>query len=387
MTTTLVVQAQLPALELDALAHELLDARLPCSLLAGELDDNRRFLSSRAQSLRDSLAIRLDSLDEATILQIAADMHPVYPECFFDAQAASQHIQADMVAMATYWLMHVIQHRLRADDMNPLVPFKGSRVWSRFPDIQRHTTDEDLVVLTAPLRALPNGIRIGNAVLHYHEWIGPSRSTSPECDIISFLIHHADSTPNCVSIAVDGRGFAVNNRFLSMVMEDHWRGRPLSRSDLDNPHATGVTVHTAPDLSTSQSVAVQCITSGIHRVEALWKHKEGIKTFEIEEILVDDTRRPRYLHAEYDLKSRSFRHIDGAIMLYAERDRADRGLDSCVLPRTPRAARKPKLFRVDGCVSIDDWSMMVSLFFRGNPLVSEYLAGHTGPSVIHHSLA
>ncbi|MBL8745762.1 MAG: hypothetical protein JNK58_05315 [Phycisphaerae bacterium] len=118
------------------------------------------------------------------------------------------------------------------------------------------------------------------------------------------------------------------------------------------------------------------------RTEFFWKHREGIKTLEAEEVMMPErTERSRYLHAEYDLSAKCFRHLDGAAMVYSESDAKKRiGLD-CVLPNTPRAKVRPKLFRIDGSIDVAQWSTALCLFFRANPLVHEYLAGATGPSV------
>jgi hypothetical protein len=108
----------------------------------------------------------------------------------------------------------------------------------------------------------------------------------------------------------------------------------------------------------------------------------GIKTFEAEEVMTPErTERGRYLHAEYDLEAKCFRHLDGAVMVYSESDAQKRMRLDCVLPNTPRAKVKPKLFRIDGSITIEQWSSALCLFFRANPLVHEYLAGATGPSV------
>jgi len=44
-------------------------------------------------------------------------------------------------------------------------------------------------------------------------------------------------------------------------------------------------------------------------------------------------------------------------------------------PRRGRSTRYRKVFRLDGTISTDDWSLVASLWFRGNQLILEYLGG------------
>ena len=157
------------------------------------------------------------------------------------------------------------------------------------------------------------------------------------------------------------------------MLRDHWYGAPFRRSKLDDANAIGVTIHSAPALELSNAVSAQCMITGIERTEVVWKHKEGIKSVEMEEVLCRDERVPRYLHSERDIRVQAFRHIDGAVMLY-EQDARDARRQTR-WPRRVRASMKPKQFRVDGRISTDDWALLCSLYFRGNPLVGEYFAG------------
>lgn len=312
---------------------------------------------------------------------IADSFHP-NQSLFFEVDAVKARQTRQVEEMALNWISHLANERMQKGELSPMAPIENGRVWNRFPKLRRFFSDEHLLRLDSELEFHPWGVHFEDHVIHYSPFLGVSRSSSPDSDLQAFLCHHASSTNNSVGIAIDGRCITPLNKYRRMEYRDYWRGRPFERSDLDDPYKVGVTVHTAPDPKTARQIAVACRIAGIDRTEFFWKCKEGVKTFEAEEVIGSDRKDAgRYLHAEYQLNAKCFRHLDGAIMLYSESDRIRRGEPNCVLPNTPRANPKPKLFRIDGAITVEQWSSALCLFFRSNPLVHEYLAGSTGPSV------
>lgn len=118
-----------------------------------------------------------------------------------------------------------------------------------------------------------------------------------------------------------------------------------------------------------------------------WTEKNGIKTFQAEEfktekvtVTVDETEYypVRYIHAEYDIKEKSFRHFDGAIHFYDKDEyyqRRESDLNFNEKIGTHLKAKTYKLFKMNENVSVDTWITFTSHFCTGNPLVFEYFEG------------
>lgn len=244
-----------------------------------------------------------------------------------------------------------------------------SRLVRRFPEIEGLLTDERLLRIEPETRADGGGVAYLGHVLHYHPLLPLSRSDDPKHDLVPALLDLARRPGVRVAVALDHRRFTPADKHRRWIMFDHWYGRPFRRRDLDDPHAVGLTVHAAPALSKESDTSVGCFLAGIIRTEFLWTHKQGVKTVQVEEVVSGGRSRPRFVHSLRDVAAQRFTHLDGAVMEYA--DPAAR--EASKLPSTPRARRKPKLFRIDGPLSADDWALVTSLFFRANPLIHEYL--------------
>lgn len=256
----------------------------------------------------------------------------------------------------------------------PSAPFRNSRVWNDFPSIHELISHEGLVRVDGNPHFSVDGLRIGRHRVPLHPWLASCS------ELARLLSDEAAAAENEVFVALDGRCYSEATESSRIKRKDSWFGRPYCRSDLADRNATGLTVHLAPDLQTAPRIYGACRLAGILRVEFYWQIKDGLKELQAEEVMRSDRRRPKFIHSLFDMSMQAFEHIDGAVMLYAAEDRATRSDPKCKLPRCPKAHQKPKLFRIDGVISIDRWSEIVSLFFRGNPLVPEYLCGHTGPS-------
>lgn len=147
---------------------------------------------------------------------------------------------------------------------------------------------------------------------------------------------------------------------------------------------------------------IECIPSGIaeykaddrtryyHEVDKThiwWKDPETrsenavsnsrFRTFEIEELIdnasagLNDSYGCRYAHAEYSMNSSSISHFDGAIRAYTTEmylDRIDKQIN-----QAGKHSHYSKLFRFDGNMPIAQWKKLLTDYFRGNPLIPEYL--------------
>ena len=124
------------------------------------------------------------------------------------------------------------------------------------------------------------------------------------------------------------------------------------------------------------------------KLDIFWSESNDLKTFQAEELkkeyvtieLNGITYHPvRYIHAQYDLKKRTFCHMDGAIHLYLPKEFDLRKGNNLTFNRKNDKQIKPrsiKLFRIDGDIPVSVWSEFVSQFFTGDPQIYEYFAGH-----------
>ncbi len=371
----IISQAQLKSLTLQMLETGTSQAALLSEPVNGSGNLGETFRECLA-----SLHAYLCTCGTEAVTEIAVSMPNIYSD-FFDANASVAGENQALERMAVCWLAHLVLENMRTGELSSWAPVIGSRVIQAFPELESLITDEGLIRLENGLSFDRDGIRLDGNLIRFHSALGFSRSDDPDADLLALLCQLAKRTDMKVAVAIESRCYITKQNRGFRIYEDFWRGRPYGRDDLDDPYATGATVYAAPDAATAPGIWTGCTLGGIKRTEFFWKYKEVIKTFEAEEVLDAGFGNGRYVHAEYDLAQKKFRHLDGALMIYSEDDAIKRREINCVLPSTPRAANKPKLFRIDGKVGIDHWSAALSLFFRNNPLVIEYLSGSTSLSI------
>lgn len=158
---------------------------------------------------------------------------------------------------------------------------------------------------------------------------------------------------------------------------EYWHG-PLYSDDIASI-PSGVTVHKASERTRE--------FEGVDKTQIWWKSPEArsgdegaknFRTLEIEELmdlpaagLPGDRYGCRYAHAEYSMDGKSITHFDAAIRAYPTElylTRIDLNID-----RAGKHSEYTKLFRFDGELEIDSWKRLLSDYFRGNPLIPEYL--------------
>lgn len=86
----------------------------------------------------------------------------------------------------------------------------------------------------------------------------------------------------------------------------------------------------------------------------------------------------RYVHAEFDMNSKVFRHFDGALQLYTEDEyfeRRDNNFNTKTKGEYQVKSKSKKLFKINGDLSVEDWIKFTSHFFAKNPLILEYFEG------------
>lgn len=161
-----------------------------------------------------------------------------------------------------------------------------------------------------------------------------------------------------------------------LIEMEYWHGPKYSDEIATIP--SGVAEHKADERTRHHH--------GIDRTHVWWKDPETrtldgeelrYRTFEIEELIENeswgigpDMFGCRYAHAEFSAANDAITHFDGAIRAYsadAYFERIDTSID-----KAGKHAEYTKIFRLDGELRISDWKRLLSDYFQGNTLISEY---------------
>lgn len=228
--------------------------------------------------------------------------------------------------------------------------------------------DDEGLVNVAGLEAGPQGIFVADLSLHYHQFLRRNFGATVHYELIGAILRIEQREDVGARLAIDDRRIRYRHEHQEIFEKDYWYGPPLSEEALDDPFAVGETIH--GDREGGTSVANPYVA-----LSARWSRDAHLKTVEIEELVPigdDDPVLVRYLHAIRDTERHCFIHCDGAVKGYAANTYPTTVSD---FPRRGRSTRYRKVFRLDGTISTEDWSLVASLWFRGNQLILEYLGG------------
>lgn len=164
---------------------------------------------------------------------------------------------------------------------------------------------------------------------------------------------------------------------LEMMELEYWHG-PRFTDDIASI-SPGSALHKA-DARTREYEGVEC-------THFWWKSPETrhetegeltYHTFEVEELvedpspgLLDEMYGCRYAHAEYSPEASAITHFDGAIRAYPDAAYLERIDD--MIDHAGKNSVYTKLFRFDKPMPVTHWKQLLSDYFRGNPLIPEYL--------------
>ena len=171
------------------------------------------------------------------------------------------------------------------------------------------------------------------------------------------------------------------DELLELLEFEYWHGPQYSDDIASIP--SGVATHKADEGTRD--------LEGVDKTQVWWKSPEmrssgegarSFRTLELEELrdipssgLPEERYACRYAHAEYSLDDRCITHFDGAIRAYPVEkylERIELNID-----RAGKHSEYTKLFRFDGSLGVNQWKRLLSDFFKGNPLVPEYLGAPT----------
>jgi hypothetical protein len=248
-------------------------------------------------------------------------------------------------------------------------PASGDRVFTKAPDLLDRVDDDGLLAVSG-LDARPHGLLHSDLSIHYHQFLRRGFASSIHYELVGTVLGIARGDDVQVRLAIDGQRLRSRSEHEEIEERDYWYGPPLDDELLDGKYLVGETIH--GDREGGQSILNPYIATSFR-----WTADDQLKTIEIEELVPvnndeSDLVLARYLHAIRDTSRQVFVHCDGAVKGY-QRDRYPRTVNG--FADRGRSDRYRKVFRLDGEIQTDDWSRVASLWFRGNQLVLEYLAG------------
>ncbi len=191
-------------------------------------------------------------------------------------------------------------------------------------------------------------------------------------------------------VAIDEDRLRINVDGSGYFEADTWYGAPFNE-DIDKVPLGIGKLRPPSDL---EEAYVDFFFAKAYCLDFKWSQQGQIKTFQALEMKSVEAQLflngeqyfpARYLHAEFDLSTGSFRHFDGAVQLfrggeYFQRRDSDFNVNAKYLSQVK--ARSKKLFKLNGQVSVNTWVELCCHFFTGNPLVFEYFTGQYPAHVV-----
>lgn len=184
-------------------------------------------------------------------------------------------------------------------------------------------------------------------------------------------------------IALDEDRARIDVDRLGYFEADTWYGAPFDE-DIRNIKPGTVKLRPPLDLASRH---VSFFFADAYCLDIKWSASDGIKSFQALELKTESVRveidgvpyfPARYLHAEFDLAARCFRHFDGAIQLFSEAEyfrRRDSDFNMPMKELGHIKARSKKVFKINGPLRTEDWVEFCCHFYAANPLTFEYFSG------------
>ncbi|ARF84227.1 hypothetical protein [Burkholderia cenocepacia] len=270
-------------------------------------------------------------------------------------------------------------------------PGLAAELYPEFFDLDSQFVDKDGLTyyreLTARLTVLQPGVFLDpkkNVVLFAHRFFRRSLSHLNKLnDYFLTTFHRAATELESVTprLRLDPDLIGHPDTVTNLLELEYWHG-PKFNNDIQSI-PKGAAEYKATD-------RVQ-FYEGVDKTHFWWKNpevdkKDGVedifRTFEVEELIENrsgglegERYGCRYAHAECSLSTSKIRHFDGAIRAYPDkvyRERKDKMID-----RAGKHSEYTKLFRFDGPLPVEEWKRLLSDFFRGNPLIPEYLGAQS----------
>lgn len=249
---------------------------------------------------------------------------------------------------------------------------------------------EELRSLVTPSTQMPGHFLVGSFLTLAHSYF--RRQFSNSAAFAPRFIHefcaleYGDSK---AYLALDPNRVRINTESRFYMEDDTWFG---ARFDKKIGNISDGIARLCPPLDLELR-HVSFIFKDAYALDIKWSEKKGIKTFQALEFKQPDIviglqgveyHPVRYIHAEFDLKNKSFRHFDGAVHHYTSEEYISRRDQDFNFEAKGAARTKPKsikIFKLNGAFSVDLWADLCCHFFSGNPLMIEYFTGEYPVSI------
>lgn len=188
---------------------------------------------------------------------------------------------------------------------------------------------------------------------------------------------------NDVSIVLDLDRVRIDIGGPVLIEEDTWYGGKFTKEI--SKIKDGVSSLRPPQYL--DDIELDFLFSKAYALDVYWYTYDEIKVFQALEfkqpsitININEVKYfpVRYVHAEFDMNSKVFRHFDGALQLYTEDEyfeRRDNNFNTKTKGEYQVKSKSKKLFKINGDLSVEDWIKFISHFFAKNPLILEYFEG------------
>lgn len=184
-------------------------------------------------------------------------------------------------------------------------------------------------------------------------------------------------------ISLDFSRVRINVNSTYCIEEDTWYGPKFKKEISDIKDGT---VKLCPTMKFDAKY-VNYAYDNCHSLNVYWKTQEGIKIFEAEDFKNEtecinkngiELYPSRYVHAEYDLALKEFRHLDGAFHFYTKEEyiiRRDSTIDHNKKSEVKIKGLSEKMFKFNGKINVDTFLEFTGHFYVKNPLILEYFEG------------
>jgi hypothetical protein len=329
-----------------------------------------------SEILCDSLDIvrsNLSSCDDETVREIICNLPSCYRDCINNATLNAS--QKNRVIALNYLLFRLARAVRRLDTIIIRESnFLSGRVFQTFPELKEKCDDDNLLILDDELELVELGVRYKHIVLYYHPFFRRGFGGSLNNPFLSNfrdLYNKAKST-NSFRIKIDPDIYLPESNCTPYIKFefDTWYGPGFSESRLADPYYVGFT-------KLGRNInSLFYHNNNLEETQFYWKYKDGVKTFESEELL--DINKPqtpdyfltRYSHAEWNISEKNIQHFDGAVKVYSQSEYMQRRPQN--MPEILKVEKYFKMFRIDGTTILKDWIESLGYYYWQNEMLIEY---------------
>ena len=326
-------------------------------------------ISSLLKELVKECVYLLSILEENEFLSFFHSLSS-YAQKKFDYEDIPQRINKEDLAL--YYIVDEVERTFNQFKNVINEELEKSEVLKVYPELKVHIDKDSLFNINSSFKLCDTGIQYKDHILVYHQLLRRKYTSNFNFDFTRkfFKYFIKMNSENTFRIAIDHNRIMPKERYERLIEEDRWYGPPFSLKNIDEPTGELVTV-----IGNNNSD----INNDLIQTEFYWSYKNGIKTFQVEELsdksyLFENYYFNRYIHSERDINKKNLRHIDGAVKVYLKNDYGKRL--NTRMPDEFKSYKKIKLFRIDGNIDLNTWVELISYFYKANKMVIEYFTNN-----------